>query len=46
MAASLVEQLVYEGPRMVARDDLLMDLRNTTVNSVGYSLYSLTYHIW
>ena len=37
MAASLVEQLVYEGPQMVARDELLMNLKNTTVHSV--SLY-------
>ena len=38
MAASLVEQLVYEGPQIVPRDELLMNLRNTTVQSVSNSL--------
>ena len=41
VAASLVEQLVYEGGRMVGRDELLMDLRNTTVHSV--SLYYIIF---
>ena len=36
VAASLVEQLVYEGPQMVARDELLMNLKNTTVHSVSH----------
>ena len=40
MAASLVEQLVYEGAQMVGRDELLMNLRNTPVHSVSY-YYSL-----
>ena len=42
VAASLVEQLVYEGPHMVARDELLMNLKNTTVQSIS----SVTYLIW
>ena len=42
MAASLVEQLVYEGPHMVARDELLMNLKNTTIQSVS----AVTYLIW
>ena len=35
VAASLVEQLVYEGPHMISRDELLMSLKNTTIHSVS-----------
>jgi len=35
VAASLVEQLVYEGPQLIPRDELLMDLRNNGVHSVS-----------
>ena len=35
VAASLVEQLVYEGALIVGRDELLMNLRNTTVHFVS-----------
>ena len=35
VTASLVEQLVYEGPQLIPRDELLMELRNTGVVSVS-----------
>jgi len=35
LAPSLVEQLVYEGPQLIPRDELLMELRNTGVHSVS-----------
>ena len=48
VAASLVEQLVYEGALIVGRDELLMNLRNTTVHSVSAYNNNGTclYHIW
>ena len=46
MAASLVEQLVYEGPQMVARDELLMNLKNTTVHSVSHCIYIVMPYVY
>ena len=49
VAASLVEHLVYEGALIAGHDELLMNLRNTTVHSVSaYNNNNSTclYHIW
>ena len=41
VAASLVEQVVYEGPQLICRDELLMELRNNGVQSVSRCVFEV-----
>ena len=45
VAASLVEQVVYEGPQLICRDELLMELRNNGVQSVSGCVFEVITHV-
>ena len=45
VAASLVEQVVYEGPQLICRDEVLMELRNNGVQSVSGCVFEVITHV-